>query len=408
MADRLIVKGAHRAQPAKRRSRPAPRQPDRVHRPVRLGQVLAGVRHHLRRGSAPLRGVAVGLRPAVPRSDGQARRRLHRGSVARRVDRPEVHQSQPRSTVGTITEVYDYLRLLYARAGRAHCPVCGERIARQTPQQIVDQVLAMPEGTRSRCSPRWCGAARRIVDLFDKLNTQGYSRVRVDGVVPADRPAQAEEAGEAQRHRGGGRPADGQGQRQTAAHRLGGDRAGTWPTGSSSSTSSTGRTTTRTASSAFSEKLACPNGHPTPSTIRSRGRFSFNSPYGACPECSGLGIRKEVDPELVVPDPDLTLAEGRWRRGRWATTPNTSRRMMAGLGDTAGLRRGHPVAQASAQGAQRQFWRLRRAVHVSYRNRYGRTRSYYADFEGVMARSCSGGWIEPSRADEGALRGLHA
>src|SRR5881396_3739516 len=90
----------------------------------------------------------------------------------------------PRSTVGTITEVYDYLRLLYARAGRPHCPTCGERIARQTPQQIVDQVLAMDEGLRFQVlAPVVRTRKGEFVDLFDKLNSQGYSRVRVDGVV---------------------------------------------------------------------------------------------------------------------------------------------------------------------------------------------------------------------------------
>ena len=113
----------------------------------------------------------------------------------------------PRSTVGTITEVYDYLRLLYARAGTAHCPVCGERIARQTPQQIVDQVLAMEEGIRFQVlAPVVRTRKGEFVDLFEKLNSQGYSRVRVDGVVhTAHRSAEAQEAGEA-RHRGGRRP----------------------------------------------------------------------------------------------------------------------------------------------------------------------------------------------------------
>ena len=132
----------------------------------------------------------------------------------------------PRSTVGTITEVYDYLRLLYARAGTPHCPVCGERIARQTPQQIVDQVLAMDEGIRFQVlAPVVRTRKGEFVDLFDKLNTPGLQPGpgRRCG-ASADRPAQAEEAGEA-RHRGGGRPADGQGQRQAAAHRLGRDRA---------------------------------------------------------------------------------------------------------------------------------------------------------------------------------------
>ncbi len=132
----------------------------------------------------------------------------------------------PRSTVGTITEVYDYLRLLYARAGMPHCPVCGHVIERQTPQQIVDQVLAMPEGSRFQVlAPVVRTRKGEFVDLFSALQAQGYSRVLVDGTVhAADRPADAEEAGEA-RHRGGGRPAGREGLGQAAAHRLGGDRA---------------------------------------------------------------------------------------------------------------------------------------------------------------------------------------
>lgn len=132
----------------------------------------------------------------------------------------------PRSTVGTITEVYDYLRLLYARAGTPHCPTCGERVARQTPQQIVDQVLAMPEGTRFLVlAPVVRTRKGEFADLFDKLNAQGYSRVRVDGVVhPLTDPPKLKKAGKA-RHRGGGGPSHRQGRRQAAAHRFGGNRA---------------------------------------------------------------------------------------------------------------------------------------------------------------------------------------
>ena len=131
----------------------------------------------------------------------------------------------PRSTVGTITEVYDYLRLLYARAGTAHCPVCGEKIARQTPQQIVDQVLEMEEGIKFQVlAPVVRTRKGEFVDLFDQLNTQGYSRVRVDGVVhSARRSAEAQEAGKA-RHRSSGRPIAGQGELEAAPDRLGRDR----------------------------------------------------------------------------------------------------------------------------------------------------------------------------------------
>ena len=132
----------------------------------------------------------------------------------------------PRSTVGTITEVYDYLRLLYARAGRPHCPTCGEPIARQTPQQIVDRIMQLEEGTRFQVlAPVIRGRKGEYVDLFRQLQTQGFSRVRVDGeTLPADRAAHARQAEEAH-DRGRRRPARGQGQRQAPADRLGRDRA---------------------------------------------------------------------------------------------------------------------------------------------------------------------------------------
>ena len=132
----------------------------------------------------------------------------------------------PRSTVGTITEVYDYLRLLYARAGTPHCPVCGERIARQTPQQIVDQVLVMPEGTRFQVlAPVVRTRKGEFADLFEKLNAQGYSRVRVDGVVhsltdPPKLKKQEKHDIEVVVDR-----LTVKAHRQAAAHRFGGDRA---------------------------------------------------------------------------------------------------------------------------------------------------------------------------------------
>ena len=116
--------------------------------PIRLRQELAGLRHDLRRGAAPLCRVALGLRPPVPRPDGEAGRRLHRGPLAGDLDRPEGASRNPRSTVGTVTEIYDYLRLLFARAGKPHCPNCGRPIEQQTVQQIVDSILALPAGKR--------------------------------------------------------------------------------------------------------------------------------------------------------------------------------------------------------------------------------------------------------------------
>ena len=291
----------------------------------------------------------------------------------------------PRSTVGTITEVYDYLRLLYARAGTPHCPVCGEHIARQTPQQIVDQVLAMPEGTKFQVlAPVVRTRKGEFVDLFDKLNTQGYSRVRVDGVVhPLTEPPTLKKQ---EKH-----------DIEVVVDRL------TVKTSAKQRLTDSVETALGLADGIvvldfvdrdehdphreqrFSEKLACPNGHPLAVDDLEPRSFSFNSPYGACPECSGLGIRKEVDAELVVPDPDLTLAEG--AVAPWSMGHNSDYfiRMLAGLGEALGFDIDTPWRKLPAKARRAILEGCDEQVHVRYRNRYGRTRSYYADFEGVMA-----------------------
>jgi excinuclease ABC subunit A len=291
----------------------------------------------------------------------------------------------PRSTVGTITEVYDYLRLLYARAGTPHCPVCGERIARQTPQQIVDQVLAMPEGTRFQVlAPVVRTRKGEFVDLFEKLNSQGYSRVRVDGVVhPLTDPPKLKK-------------------QEKHDIEVVVDRLTVKPSAKQRLTESVETALSladgivvlefvdhahdaHNREQRFSEKLACPNGHSLAVDDLEPRSFSFNSPYGACPECSGLGIRKEVDPDLVVPDPELTLAQGAvapWSMGHAA---DYFTRMMAGLGEAMGFDVNTPWRRLPAKARKAILEGCDEQVHVRYRNRYGRTRSYYADFEGVMA-----------------------
>ncbi|MFC7671475.1 excinuclease ABC subunit UvrA [Mycolicibacterium sp. GCM10028919] len=291
----------------------------------------------------------------------------------------------PRSTVGTITEVYDYLRLLYARAGTPHCPTCGERIARQTPQQIVDQVLAMDEGIRFQVlAPVVRTRKGEFVDLFEKLNTQGYSRVRVDGVVhPLTDPPKLKKQ---EKH-----------DIEVVVDRL------TVKASSKQRLTDSVETALGLADGIvvlefvdqeedapqreqrFSEKLACPNGHPLAVDDLEPRSFSFNSPYGACPECTGLGIRKEVDPELVVPDGELTLAEG--AIAPWSMGHNAEyfTRMLTGLGDALGFSVDTPWNKLPAKARKAILEGCNEQVHVRYRNRYGRTRSYYADFEGVMA-----------------------
>lgn len=291
----------------------------------------------------------------------------------------------PRSTVGTITEVYDYLRLLYARAGTPHCPVCGERIARQTPQQIVDQVLAMEDGLRFQVlAPVVRTRKGEFVDLFEKLNSQGYSRVRVDGVVyPLTDPPKLKK----QEKHDVDVVVDRLTVKESAKQRL-----------TDSVETALGLADGIVVlefvdrpedhehrEQRFSEKLACPNAHALAVDDLEPRSFSFNSPYGACPECAGLGIRKEVDADLVVPDPERTLAEGAVVPWSMGPTSEYFTRMMASLGESLGFDVDTPWRKLPAKARKAILEGSDEQVHVRYRNRYGRTRSYYAEFEGVMA-----------------------
>ena len=290
----------------------------------------------------------------------------------------------PRSTVGTITEVYDYLRLLYARAGVPHCPVCGHVIEKQTPQQIVDQVLAMDEGARFQVlAPVVRTRKGEFVDLFDQLQTQGYSRVLVDGTVHqlTDPPKLKK-----QEKHDISVVVDRLAVKGSAKQRL----------------TDSVETALRLADGLivldfvdrpaddphrevrFSERMACPNGHPLGLDELEPRTFSFNSPYGACPECHGIGIKKEVDPELLVPDPDASLEGGAiapWAGGQSAEYFG---RLLEGLGSAIGFRMDTPWRKLPATAQKAILHGTDDQVHVRYRNRYGRERSYYANFEGVI------------------------
>jgi len=290
----------------------------------------------------------------------------------------------PRSTVGTITEVYDYLRLLYARAGRPHCPVCGERIARQTPQQIVDRVLELDEGTRFQLlAPIVRGRKGEYADLFRQLQSQGYSRVRVDGETynlsePPALDKQRKHTIEvvvdrlAARSSAKRRLTDSV---ETALGLAGGillldlvDAADDDPH----------------RELRFSEHLACPNDHDLDSDELEPRSFSFNSPFGACPQCHGLGTRMEVDPELVVPNPDLSLTEGAIAPWASAHVSDYFTRLLAALSDELGFSMRTPFAKLPGRVRTALLQGHQQRVHVRYRNRYGRERSYYTTFEGVV------------------------
>jgi excinuclease ABC subunit A len=233
----------------------------------------------------------------------------------------------PRSTVGTITEVYDYLRLLWARAGRPHCPVCGEPIGRQTPQQIVDRLLEMPSGTRFQVlAPVIRGRKGEYADLFAELQQKGFARARVDGqVVSLTEPPKLEKKLKHSIDVVVDRLVvkDNVKRRLTDSVETALELANGLVTVEFVDADADDPARERR----FSERLACPNDHPlTLDEIEPR-TFSFNAPYGACETCTGIGTRLEVDPELLVPDEDLSINEGAiapWAPARAATTTTGS------------------------------------------------------------------------------------
>ncbi|MFC5287983.1 excinuclease ABC subunit UvrA [Actinokineospora guangxiensis] len=290
----------------------------------------------------------------------------------------------PRSTVGTITEVYDYLRLLFARAGKPHCPACGEAISKQTPQQIVDQVLTMAEGTRFQVlAPVIRGRKGEYVDLFAQLQTQGYARALVDGVVHqlSDPPKLKKQ----EKH-----------EIAVIIDRL------TVKASSKQRLTDSVETALRLADGlveldfvdldendpgrrrGFSEHLACPNGHPLGVEDLEPRSFSFNSPYGACPQCTGLGVKQEVDPELVVPDDEMSLADGAIAPWAGGQTAEYFTRLLGALAETVGFRMDTPWRRLPAKAQKAVLHGTGDQVHVRYKNRYGRERSYYANYEGVI------------------------
>jgi len=294
----------------------------------------------------------------------------------------------PRSTVGTVTEVYDYLRLLWARIGRPHCPVCGEPIARQTPQQIVDRILEMPEGTRFQVlAPVIRERKGEYTDLLQDLQSKGYARARIDGVVhsltdPPTLKKQEKHTIEAVVDRLSVKPSSKQRITDSVETALG-LAGGVVILDFVDLLEDDAHRERR-----YSERLACPNDHPLAIDELEPRSFSFNSPFGACPVCTGLGTRQEVDPELVVPDPEASLAEGAIAPWAGAQTSEYFLRLLQGVADAVGFDLDTPWEQLPARAQKAVLHGVDEQVHVSYRNRYGRNRSYYASYEGVVP------WIE--------------
>ena len=291
----------------------------------------------------------------------------------------------PRSTVGTITEIYDYLRLLYARVGIPHCPVCGEEVTAQTPQQIVDTLMRLPERTRFQIlSPVARGRKGEFVEVLETLRSDGYARAIIDGQlhelsedislarqkkhtieVVVDRLVVKE----------------GIRQRLTdsveTALRLGSgiividyvDKEEKDPS----------------RRQPFSEKRSCPNGHELELDEIEPRTFSFNAPYGACPECTGIGYKLEIDPELVIPDTEKSLGEGAVEP--WSMSKTQSQyygHLLDGLADELGFSMDTPWKDLPDTVREAVLYGHNFKVKVSYRNRWGRTREYSTGFEGVV------------------------
>ena len=287
----------------------------------------------------------------------------------------------PRSTVGTITEIHDYLRLLWARIGVAHCHICGEKVLKQTPQQIVDQLLELDEGSRFQLlAPIVQQKKGEFVDLFAALQAQGYARAVVDGETVT--LAEAKPLKKSYKHdisvvvdrlviRSdiGGRLTDS----VETALKLAGRRVVVDFIDSGTKRS-------------FSENLSCPNEHELVLTEIEPRTFSFNAPFGACPACSGLGTKMAVDADLVIGDPRSSLKEGAILP--WSTQGkglyNYFVRLLTGLADdldfsidAAWQDLGDEVQQAILHGNNFE-------VQVKWRSRYGRDMRYTSGFEGVL------------------------
>jgi excinuclease ABC subunit A len=285
----------------------------------------------------------------------------------------------PRSTVGTITEIYDYLRVLYARIGHPHCPKCGRPIGRQTPEQIVDQVMQLPEGTRFQVlAPVVRGRKGEYEKLLKDLAGKGFVRARIDGEVrelagPIRLPKNYKHTIEVVVDRLVAKPDI----RRRVADSIESALQLTEGLAAIAVQTHEGEDV-----QTFSQSLACTFDGLSFDELQPRN-FSFNSPYGACPTCDGLGVRLEVDPALVVPDPDLSIDEGAlapWSSGRieyWD-------RVLDAVAAAHGFSTRTPWKRLSRKARDVILYGSDEEIYVKYKNRYGRTRSYWTTYEGVV------------------------
>jgi len=286
----------------------------------------------------------------------------------------------PRSTVGTITEVYDYLRLLFARAGRPHCPNCGKAVTRQSPQQIVDQILTMPATTKFQVlAPIVRSRKGEFVDLFADLITQGFSRARIDGEVVAltDAPKLKKQ----EKHT-----------IEVVVDRL------TAKAESKTRLTDSIETALRLASGivlldfvdskgadkerTYSEHLACHECNLSFEELEPRS-FSFNSPFGACPECSGIGTKLEVDSDLIIPDDSISINEGAIAPWSGGQSSDYFLRLLEALAKDVSFSLDTPWKKISVKARDAIINGYEYEIKMKYKGRYG-TKNYTTGFEGVV------------------------
>ncbi len=325
-------------------------------------------------------------------------------SPAISIDQKAMHHN-PRSTVATVTEIYDYLRLLFARVGTPHCHKCGRPIVRQTPEQIVDQILNLPEGTRIHVlAPVVRGRKGTYGHLFEEIRRQGFVRVRVDGQVMTVDEALQLQLDRYKQHwidivvdRIVVKPEVRSRLHDSVETALKAGQGivvvqlvdGTWDWGSG-----TGKLIERKVSPKsqvpsppngeliFSEHFACPECGINIPELQPRN-FSFNSPYGACPGCDGLGTKAEFDPDLIIPNKNLSIADGAiapWK----LYTSNYKREILKAVAEAYGFTIHTPIKDLTKEQLNALLYGTDRPVRVSYFNRYGRYRTLMTYFEGII------------------------
>ncbi len=283
----------------------------------------------------------------------------------------------PRSTVGTVTEIYDYLRLLYARVGRPHCPICGRPIAGQSIESIVDQVLRLPEGTKFTVNaPVVRDRKGEYKDLLEQLRGEGFTRVKVDG---EERLLEEEIELDKKFKHTIEVVVDRLSMKSDLRHRL-------TDSVETALALAEGLVTVAVLDGeelTFSERFACPEHGVGLPELQPR-IFSFNSPHGACPRCTGLGAQQEIDPDLLVPDPELSIAEG--ALVPWSVGNSTYyESVIQAIADRYEIDIDKPWRELTEEQQNLFLYGTNGdKVYVTYRNRMGRRRAYMLAFEGIV------------------------